>query len=62
MIEWIKIPKTCPTCGSLLEINNNDGVLTLLCPNEACESKLLNKLVLKRELILKDFQKQLLKN
>jgi DNA ligase (NAD+) len=34
----------CPICGSLLEVNNNDGVLTLLCPNEACEGKLLNKL------------------
>ena len=34
----------CPICGSLLEVNNNDGVLTLVCPNEACEGKLLNKL------------------
>lgn len=44
MIEWIKIPKTCPICGSLLEINNNDGVLTLICPNDSCEGKLLNRL------------------
>ena len=28
----------------LLKINNNDGVLTLICPDEACEGKLLNKL------------------
>lgn len=36
--------KQCPICGELLEINNNDGVLTLICPNENCEGKLLNKL------------------
>lgn len=34
----------CPICGELLKINNNDGVLTLTCPNENCEGKLLNKL------------------
>ena len=34
----------CPICGSQLEIRNNDGVLTLICPNETCEGKLLNKL------------------
>ena len=34
----------CPICGELLKINNNDGVLTLVCPNENCEGKLLNKL------------------
>lgn len=34
----------CPICGARLEISNNDGVLTLVCPNEACEGKLLNKL------------------
>ena len=36
--------KTCPICGAYLDINNNDGVLTLYCPNENCEGKLLNKL------------------
>ena len=34
----------CPICGSKLETRNNDGVLTLVCPNENCEGKLLNKL------------------
>jgi DNA ligase (NAD+) len=34
----------CPICGSWLETRNNDGVLTIVCPNEACEGKLLNKL------------------
>ena len=36
--------KTCPICGAYLDINDNDGVLTLVCPNENCEGKLLNKL------------------
>lgn len=36
--------KNCPICGEELELNNNDGVLTLFCPNEDCEGKLLNKL------------------
>lgn len=37
--------KNCPICGEELELNNNDGVLTLYCPNENCEGKTLNKLV-----------------
>ena len=37
--------KNCPICGRELELNNNDGVLTLYCPNESCEGKLLNRLV-----------------
>ena len=34
----------CPICGSWLETRDNDGVLTIVCPNEACEGKLLNRL------------------
>ena len=34
----------CPVCGERLKLNNNDGVITLICPNENCEGKLLNKL------------------
>lgn len=34
----------CPICGSLLETRNNDGVLTIVCPNDTCEGKLLNRL------------------
>jgi DNA ligase (NAD+) len=34
--------KECPICKQELELNNNDGVLTLFCPNENCEGKLLN--------------------
>lgn len=34
----------CPVCGEWLVRKNNDGVITLNCPNDACEGKLLNKL------------------
>lgn len=34
----------CPICGERLKLNNNDGVITLVCPNESCEGKLLNVL------------------
>lgn len=36
----------CPICDAWLELNNNNnnGVLTLYCPNENCDGKLLNKL------------------
>ena len=36
--------KQCPVCGEWLVRKNNDGVITLNCPNDACEGKLLNKL------------------
>ena len=42
-ISPMRISK-CPVCGAQLELNNNDGVLTLYCPNETCEGKLLNRL------------------
>ena len=34
----------CPVCGEWLVRKDNDGVITLNCPNDACEGKLLNKL------------------
>lgn len=34
----------CPVCGEWLVRKNNNGVITLNCPNDACEGKLLNKL------------------
>ena len=42
-ISTMRISK-CPICGAQLELNNNDGVLTLYCPNETCDGKVLNKL------------------
>lgn len=34
----------CPICQERLKLNNNDGVITLICPNENCDGKMLNKL------------------
>lgn len=34
----------CPICGEWLVRKDNGGVITLNCPNDACEGKLLNKL------------------
>lgn len=42
-ISTMRISK-CPICSAQLELNNNDGVLTLYCPNESCDGKVLNKL------------------
>ena len=36
--------RQCPVCGEWLVRKDNDGVITLNCPNDACEGKLLNKL------------------
>lgn len=43
-VSYIKPPEDCPICGAQLETNNNNGVLTLICPNDSCEGKLLNRL------------------
>lgn len=38
-------PRTCPTCGYLTEIHNENGSKTLHCTNPACKAKLINRLV-----------------
>ena len=41
----ILIPEICPICGGKTEINESDsGTLELLCMNEQCPGKLVNKL------------------
>lgn len=42
-ISQLRIDK-CPICGERLKLNNNDGVITLICPNDTCDGKLLNRL------------------
>jgi DNA ligase (NAD+) len=42
-ISELRIDK-CPICGERLKLNNNDGVITLICPNDTCDGKLLNRL------------------
>jgi DNA ligase (NAD+) len=40
----ISMPCTCPICGQILSLKNNEGVMTLVCGNPACEGKFINKL------------------
>ena len=40
----LKEPDVCPICGELTKIIINDDVKTLVCPNNQCEGKLINRL------------------
>lgn len=44
MIKYIEIPKTCPYCNTQLIVKKNNDSEFLFCPNEQCESRLINKL------------------
>ena len=41
-----KLPDKCPICGATLEVRKNVNTNVLYCPNDNCQSKLLQKLVL----------------
>lgn len=36
--------KNCSVCHQSLELKDNNGVLTLWCPNEQCDSKIINRI------------------
>lgn len=40
----IDIPSKCPVCGAPTEVVNNDGVETLICTNDNCGGRAINKL------------------
>ena len=44
-VDWDKLIKVtcCPVCGGSLEIEDNNGIVTLWCANPDCEGKLANK-------------------
>lgn len=44
MINFIQIPKFCPYCNTKLIIKKDNNSEVLFCPNEQCESRLINKL------------------
>lgn len=44
MIKYIEIPKNCPYCNTQLIIKKENNSEVLFCPNEQCESRLLNRL------------------
>lgn len=43
-IELIRIPTVCPVCGGEVKVIDNDGVKVLMCLNDNCEGKLINRL------------------
>ena len=43
-IIFLEIPKVCPYCGKPTEIRKDNNSEVLFCPNEQCESRLINKL------------------
>lgn len=40
----LNLPEICPICGQATKIVNNNGVKTLVCDNDSCEGKLINRL------------------
>ncbi len=42
MINFIQIPKFCPYCNIKLIIKKDNNSEVLFCPNEQCESRLIN--------------------
>lgn len=43
-LPFIELPITCPVCGGEVQVVNNDNVKVLMCLNQACEGKLINRL------------------
>lgn len=41
---YLKIPEICPYCGTKLIIEENNNTKTLICPNNNCEMRLINRL------------------
>ena len=44
MIKYLEIPKICSCCNTELIIKQENNSKILFCPNEQCESRLLNRL------------------
>lgn len=43
-LDFINIPTICPVCGGETKVIDNDGVKVLMCLNQGCEGKLINRL------------------
>ena len=41
---YLKIPEICPYCGTKLIIEENNNTKILICPNNNCEMRLINRL------------------
>ena len=44
MYKFLTIPKVCPYCGYPTKIKKDNDSEVLFCPNEQCESRLVNRL------------------
>lgn len=44
MIKYLDIPTRCPSCNTELIIKQKNDSKVLFCPNEQCESRIINKL------------------
>lgn len=44
MIKYLEIPTRCPSCNTELIIKQKNDSKILFCPNEQCESRIINKL------------------
>ena len=44
MIKYLKIPTRCPSCNTELIIKQKNDGKVLFCPNEQCESRIINRL------------------
>lgn len=44
MIQFLKIPKTCPACGGEVSIHKDNNSEVLYCENPQCQGKLINRL------------------
>lgn len=42
---YLKIPEICPYCGTKLIIEENNNTKNLVCPNNNCDMRLINRLV-----------------
>ena len=43
-MKLIKVPDICPICGTKLIIEENNNTKTLICHNNNCEMRLINRL------------------
>ena len=43
-IQYINIISNCPYCNSILKIIKNNNTEILICPNNQCNQKLINRL------------------
>ncbi|MGE9895520.1 NAD-dependent DNA ligase LigA [Anaerovoracaceae bacterium SGI.195] len=46
MSDTVRIPVECPVCGTETKLRDDDGIITLHCPNPSCPAKSIKRLTL----------------